>query len=52
MQKVLPPDPEIGWIDSKTVKLNGLTLGIRKMSLFLKKEEYSFKTNRLSGGAG
>ncbi len=25
--KVLPPDPEIGWMDSKTVKLNFLTLG-------------------------
>ncbi len=25
--KVLPPDPEIGWMISKTVKLNCLTLG-------------------------
>ncbi len=24
---VLPPDPEIGWMDSKTVKLNCLTIG-------------------------
>ncbi len=27
MLKVLPPDPEIGWMDSKTVNLNFLTLG-------------------------
>ncbi len=27
MQKILPLDPEIGWMDSKTVKLNCLTLG-------------------------
>ncbi len=26
--KVLPTDPEIGWMDSKTVKLNCLTLGV------------------------
>ncbi len=25
--KVLPPDSEIGWMDSKTVKLNRLTQG-------------------------
>ncbi len=25
--KVLPSDPEIDWMDSKTVQLNGLTLG-------------------------
>ncbi len=43
--KVLPPDPEIGWMDSKTVKHNCLTLGelYSKMSLFPKKVECSFK---------
>jgi len=27
MLKVAPPEPEIGWMDSKKVKLNSLTLG-------------------------
>jgi len=38
MLKVVPPDPEIGLMDSKTVKLNCLTLGeLENEPIFKKK---------------
>ncbi len=45
--KVMPkkrPDPEIGWMDSKTVKLNCLTLGELDNEPSFLKVECSFKT--------
>ncbi len=42
MQKVQPPDPEIDWMDSKTVKLNCLTLGELENEPIFKKVECSF----------
>ncbi len=47
--KVLPPDPEIAWMDSKTVKLNCLALGeLWKWAYFPQKVEYSFKLSPVS----
>ncbi len=43
MLKVLPPDPEIGWMDSKMVKLNCLTLGELENEPIFKIVACSFK---------